>query len=67
RQLGVPCVCGSHGCEPEFYGPGPFYCNPRDVDDITAALVAAWEARRVPPADLPSWDDAARRALEWMG
>lgn len=65
--LGIPAVMGCHGCEPEFYGPGPFYCDPTEGDDITRALAAAWQARRCPPRmDLPTWDDAAARALAWM-
>lgn len=64
--LGIPAVLGCHGCEPEFFGPGPFYCDPTSVDDITRAVRAAWETKRCPPMQLPTWDDAAAQALEWM-
>jgi glycosyltransferase involved in cell wall biosynthesis len=64
--MGIPAVMGGHGCEPEFFGPGGIYCDPTSVDDIAAAIAEAWERPRGQWATLPTWDEAASVAMEWM-
>ena len=64
--MGIPAVMGNRGCEPEFFGPGGIYCDPTSVDDIAAAIAEAWDRPRGQWAEMPTWDDAASRAMEWM-
>jgi glycosyltransferase involved in cell wall biosynthesis len=64
--MGIPAVMGNRGCEPEFFGPGGIYCDPTSVDDIAAAIAEAWQRPRGQWATLPTWDEAAGVALEWM-
>jgi glycosyltransferase involved in cell wall biosynthesis len=64
--MGIPAVMGNRGCEPEFFGPGGIYCDPTSVDDIAAAIAEAWERPRGQWATLPTWDEAASVAMEWM-
>lgn len=65
--LGVPAVMGNRGCEPEFYGAGGIYCDPTSVDDIASAIVEAWGRPRGQWAYVPTWEEAARKALQWLG
>ncbi len=64
--LGIPAVMGGHGCETEFYKENGIYCDPTQITDVARALKVGWERQRQAPAKLPTWIDAANRAIEWM-
>jgi glycosyltransferase involved in cell wall biosynthesis len=65
-SLGVPAVMSYVGAEPEYFGAGGFYCNPTDPGDIARAIADAWGAPRGVWAEMPTWDEVAKRGIEWM-
>ena len=65
-SIGVPAVMGYKGCEPETYRQAGFYCDPYSLESICEALARAWQMERMPPVFVPTWYEAAGRALEWM-
>jgi len=64
--IGIPAVMGGHGCELEFYGASGLYCDPTSVSSIAASIETAWSIQRRPPVILPTWSDAADKAIEAM-
>lgn len=67
NALGVPAVIGNIGCEPEFFGTGPVYCNPADWRDIAGAISEARERERGQWASVPTWATVAAGMVEEYG
>lgn len=65
--LGVPSVMGNRGAEAEHWGAGGIYCDPTSVDDIAAAINEAWRRPRGQWAHVPTWEESAWYALQWLG
>jgi glycosyltransferase involved in cell wall biosynthesis len=66
-RLNVPAVMGNIGAEPEFFGCGGLYADPRNWRQIAQAVQIAWQEKRLQWAAIPSWDTVAKRGLEYMG
>jgi glycosyltransferase involved in cell wall biosynthesis len=64
--LQVPAVMGRTGAEPEFFGYGGIYVDPTEWRDIARGITLAWERGRYVWAFIPTWDEIAARAVEYL-
>lgn len=65
-SLGIPTVTSIDTADYEFFGLHAAYCTPSDWRDIAQTLDMAWKIGRQAPLQLPTWEEAARRTLNWM-
>lgn len=64
--LQVPAVMGRTGAEPEFFGYGGIYVDPTEWRDIARGISLAWERGRCVWAFIPTWEEIAERALDYL-
>jgi glycosyltransferase involved in cell wall biosynthesis len=65
-RLNVPAVMGNIGAEPEFFGYGGLYADPRNWRQIAQAVNIAWNRPRQQWAIIPSWSEVAQRGIAYM-
>jgi glycosyltransferase involved in cell wall biosynthesis len=65
-RLNVPAVMGNIGAEPEFFGYGGLYADPRNWRQIAQAIDIAWYRPRQQWAIIPSWSEVAQRGIAYM-